>query len=224
MVVSKSQQSMVGPEFLTNGAEVLSTARLVSMRSRDLCRSSEWLIVAARLLLLHRPWIAGAADDPDEPVLRQRIREFVTSGVLRADEPLRIWAGRSEGGKRCAVCGRPIVRGQIEYEVTSVGSLRLLLDRRCVELWELEVKVARGGLANRQGKALSRNVVGLGAREVRPVEGRTLEANGKSPDPLLRCAICLKDIPEGTGYFRFGESRVHVECRRFLGQGPSEIR
>src|SRR5262245_3354175 len=166
---------MVGPELLTNGAEVLSTARLVSMRSHGLCRSSEWLIVSARLLLLHRPWIAGASDDPDEPTVRQRIREFVTSGVLVAGEPRRIWAGKSEGGRRCAVCGRPIVRGQIEYGVTSVGSLRLLLDRRCVELWDLEVKVERG------------------ACEVRDVEGRTLEANEKSPDPLLRCAICLKD-------------------------------
>ena len=147
-------------ESLTNGAAVLGTARRVSMQSRDLCRSSEWLVVSARLLRRRRPWIAGVADEPDEPTVRQRIREFVRSGVLRMDEPLCMSASKSEGWRECAICAR----------------------------------------------------LGLAAREIRYVENRASEGeNEESPDPPLRCAVCLRDIPEGTGHFRFAESRCLVE-------------
>jgi hypothetical protein len=106
--------------------------------------------------------------------------------------------------------------------VTSVGSLRLLLDRRCVELWELEVKVERDKFGERQGKALSKDRLGLGAREVRYVEGCAAEATSAKSSPL-RCAICHTDIPDGTGHFRLAESRVHLECLLRRGTVPPGV-
>jgi hypothetical protein len=133
---------MVGLELLAHGSEVIDAALAVSGRTRDLCRSSEWLVASARNLRRHRPWISGAADDLPEVAVRDRLREWLKGGVLRIEGPTRVWAGPSANGRRCSLCRRDIHQGLMVYELTRAEAVAIVMDRGCFELWASEVRVA----------------------------------------------------------------------------------
>jgi len=53
---------------------------------------------------------------PDEPGLRQKARAVVESGKLPARRPDRTWGGPGVGAE-CAVCGVPVAKDQMEFEI-----------------------------------------------------------------------------------------------------------
>jgi hypothetical protein len=53
---------------------------------------------------------------PDEPILREKAREAILSGRLPAAKPSRTFYGHSAGAT-CAVCGDPVRRGEMDYEL-----------------------------------------------------------------------------------------------------------
>jgi len=47
-------------------------------------------------------------------------------------------------------------------------------------------------------------------------EQRRRKSPGMEPtirDSSMTCAVCRREIPEGTGHYRVGAARVHLECR-----------
>ena len=98
---------------------------------------------------------------PDEPILRNKAREAILSGRLPTAKPSRTFYGHSAGAT-CAVCGDPVRRGEMTYELefrtgapAGAKSLRHALDRlndtpqvrrchlhhRCLLAWEFECQV-----------------------------------------------------------------------------------
>ena len=96
-----------------------------------------------------------------EPILRAKAREAILSGRLLAAKPSRTFYGHSAGAT-CAVCGVPVRRGEMDYELEfraspppEEKSLRNALDRlddrqqvrrchlhhRCWLAWEFERQV-----------------------------------------------------------------------------------
>jgi hypothetical protein len=79
----------------------------------------------------------------DEPLLRAKAREVVRTGKLPSRRPDRIWGGPG-AGELCAICGEPISRDQLEFEILFArDGVDLRPDRfhthvRCFAAWELE--------------------------------------------------------------------------------------
>jgi len=102
--------------------------------------------------------IRGRLFMPDEAIVRERAREAIQSGRLPSTTPSRTFGGPS-AGTTCAVCGDPISRGEMEFELEFRAgpapegrSLRDTLERlnvnpevrcyhlhhRCFVAWQLE--------------------------------------------------------------------------------------
>ena len=98
---------------------------------------------------------------PAEPILRAKAREAILNGRLPTAKPSRTFYGHSAGAT-CAVCGDPVRRGEMDYELEFQASsppeeksLRNALDRlddrqqvrrchlhhRCWLAWEFERQV-----------------------------------------------------------------------------------
>jgi hypothetical protein len=80
---------------------------------------------------------------PNEAALRRLARLVLENGQLPRHDPDRTWGGPGVGAP-CAVCGYPITREEIEYEVqfahdgATPGLARHHLHLRCFAVWELE--------------------------------------------------------------------------------------
>ena len=83
---------------------------------------------------------------PDEPILRKKAHEAILSGRLPAAKPSRTFYGHSAGAT-CAVCGDPVRRGEMDYELefrvspppdARPGVRRCHLHHRCLVAWEFE--------------------------------------------------------------------------------------
>ena len=76
---------------------------------------------------------------PDEPILREKAREAILSGRLPAAKPSRTVYSHSAGAT-CAICGDPVRRGEMDYELEFRGSQirRCHLHHRCLLAWEFE--------------------------------------------------------------------------------------
>ena len=83
---------------------------------------------------------------PDEPILREKAREAILSGRLPAAKPSRTFYGHSAGAT-CTVCGHPVRRGEMDYELEFRASpppdarpdvRRCHLHHRCFVAWEFE--------------------------------------------------------------------------------------
>jgi len=107
---------------------------------------------------------------PEEPILREKVREAIRSGRRPMIEPSRTFSGPS-AGVTCAVCGDPVPRGEIEFELEfragapppEEKSLRDLLERlrarpgirvhrlhyHCFTAWEFERTKLDGAPARR---------------------------------------------------------------------------
>lgn len=80
---------------------------------------------------------------PDEPHLREQAREAIQSGKLPSRAPDRMWGGPGVGAD-CAVCGLPVTREQLEFEIEfarngdNPGLDQFHVHLRCFAAWELE--------------------------------------------------------------------------------------
>ena len=83
---------------------------------------------------------------PDEPILRQKAREAILSGRLPVARPSRTVYGHSAGAT-CVVCGDPVRRGEMNYELEFRASpppdagpevRRCHLHHRCFVAWQFE--------------------------------------------------------------------------------------
>ena len=80
---------------------------------------------------------------PDEPILRAKARETIRNGKLPSRRPDRTWGGPGVGAA-CAVCGEPVTRDQLEFEIefahngTNPGLDKYHVHVRCFAPWEFE--------------------------------------------------------------------------------------
>ena len=80
---------------------------------------------------------------PDEPRLREQAREAVRAGKLPARAPDRTWGGPGVGVP-CAVCGKPVAKDEMEFEIEfahdgdnpGLDKFHILI--RCFAAWEFE--------------------------------------------------------------------------------------
>ena len=77
---------------------------------------------------------------PDEPILREKAREAIRSGKLPARRSDRMFGGPGSG-HRCALCGKPLPREEMEIELEfnqRDGLDQYHLHHRCYAAWEFE--------------------------------------------------------------------------------------
>jgi hypothetical protein len=80
---------------------------------------------------------------PDESLIREKAREAVRSGKLPPREADRTWGGPGVGAL-CAVCGLPVTKDQLEFEIQfahdgdSPGLDKFHVNVRCFAAWEFE--------------------------------------------------------------------------------------
>ena len=73
-----------------------------------------------------------------EDELRVIARECIASGRLPCDPALQMWGGYGTD-QLCSLCGAPIQRDEIEYEVQVKGGRReLRFHMLCQSVWQLE--------------------------------------------------------------------------------------
>jgi hypothetical protein len=75
-----------------------------------------------------------------ETELRPLARECIAKGRLPRNPPAKLWGGRGSG-ELCALCGKPIERDQVEYEVevSLDGTVRTFrFHIVCQSVWQLE--------------------------------------------------------------------------------------
>ena len=103
---------------------------------------------------------------PDEPLLREKAREGITSGRLPRQPANRTWGGPGTGGN-CAVCAKPVPAAEMEFEVEidQPGGARVAFRAhvRCFAAWEFErtKRTPRGSPADlrpTRGSRILRNV------------------------------------------------------------------
>ena len=80
---------------------------------------------------------------PDEQILRGKAREVSQSGKLPSRPPDRTWGGPGVGAP-CTVCGLPVKRDELEFEIQfahdgdNPGLDKFHLHVRCFAAWEFE--------------------------------------------------------------------------------------
>jgi|SRR6185436_15232578 len=124
-------------ELLAVGAAELAAAQQACARSSRLQHSISWNIAWARVLRQHQLWPSGGSDtaESEEARIRRNLRELIDHHVLPKERPAILSIGKTAGGYRCVACRRPLVRGQIEVEITMAETVRVFFHRRCLDLW-----------------------------------------------------------------------------------------
>ena len=80
---------------------------------------------------------------PDEPRLREQAHAATQTGKLPSRAPDRMWGGPGVGAD-CAVCGLPVTREQLEFEIQfardgdNPGLDTFHVHLRCFAAWEFE--------------------------------------------------------------------------------------
>ena len=77
---------------------------------------------------------------PDEIVLRAKAREAIRTGKLPSKRPDRTWGGPGVNAP-CTVCGEPVTKDQLEFEVQFAhdgGLDKFHVHVRCFAAWEFE--------------------------------------------------------------------------------------
>jgi hypothetical protein len=81
----------------------------------------------------------------DDDSLREKARLAIDSGKLPNRTPDRTWGGPGVGAE-CSVCGRPVGRDEMEFEIefahdgTMPGLDKFHVHLRCFAVWEMERK------------------------------------------------------------------------------------
>ena len=79
----------------------------------------------------------------DENILRQLARKVIQDGKLPSRRPDRTWGGPGVGAP-CAICGVPVARDQMEFEIQftrdgdNPGLDKFHVHIRCCAAWEFE--------------------------------------------------------------------------------------
>ena len=79
----------------------------------------------------------------DENILRQLARKVIQDGKLPSRRPDRTWGGPGVGAP-CAICGVPVARDQMEFEIQftrdgdNPGLDKFHVHIRCFAAWEFE--------------------------------------------------------------------------------------
>jgi hypothetical protein len=117
-------------ELLVAGEATLARARQACDGARALCSSISWLALYARALRRRQVrWIRGGADLREglpEAGIRARLRSLIDEGVLPRAEPRQAWSWTSPGSRRCTACGLSVVKGELEYELTTAAAPGIL--------------------------------------------------------------------------------------------------
>jgi hypothetical protein len=80
---------------------------------------------------------------PDEALRREQARKALIDKKLPARAPDRTWGGHGVGAL-CVICGEPVTKDEIEYELQFVhdgatpGLDKYTLHMRCFAAWEFE--------------------------------------------------------------------------------------
>jgi hypothetical protein len=80
---------------------------------------------------------------PDENILREKARAVVEEGKLPSRPPDRTWGGPGVGAT-CSVCGLPVKRDEMEFEIEfardgdNPGLDKFHVHIRCFAAWEFE--------------------------------------------------------------------------------------
>jgi hypothetical protein len=139
---------------------------------------------------------------PDEEILRDQARAVVQSGKLPARAPDRTWGGPGVGAG-CAVCGVPVTRDEMEFEIQfardgdNPGLDKFHVHIRCFAAWEFERK-----------RALE-----TPSRPTRIKTTRYPEEAG-----AVRCEICGKGISNAADIVTKGGNVMHLSC--YEGKSP----
>jgi hypothetical protein len=87
---------------------------------------------------------------PNELQVRELARAAIRANKLPRQDPDRTWGGNGMG-MPCTICGQPITRDEVEYELQfrhdgpEPRLDRFHLHLRCFAAWEME-RTKRGGL------------------------------------------------------------------------------
>jgi hypothetical protein len=116
-----------------------AVARACIESNERLLRATRHRLGVSRRLLYHPGLtIAGGSDKADAPSsVRRTLRILLASGALR---PLRgrvTWAGYGSG-HACCVCGQPVGRSEVEYEVDDGRPKMMECHFACFVLWHEE--------------------------------------------------------------------------------------
>lgn len=129
------------------GHVVQSEARV--RENRRLLAQTRYQIAVSRRCLNQAFAVSGASDEDEH--LRVSVRARLNAGILR---PLngQCWAG-SGSGRTCVVCGAPIQKAQVEYEVDGPrGTVAVHL--ACFAIWRRESEALHEDLPDARGAIL----------------------------------------------------------------------
>jgi hypothetical protein len=129
---------------------------------------------------------------PFPPEVPKKIRDKLDLGTLPREAPAKMYVGYGKG-EPCAGCETPILPAQVEYQFDSADGCTWRFHIGCVGLWDAERR--------RRGWN-------------RPDTQQGVEPRREPAHHPMECPVCLKDIAAGTGHYRLGEARVHVECAK----------
>jgi hypothetical protein len=127
---------------LVQGELVLAEAERLCAQAVRICDASGQAVRIAELVQARavRGIRGGSGGDrPTNAQVRTRIRQLLDGGVLPREDPGRVVAGVSAGGRRCAACHEDLALGELEYELTTAAVVVLLFHRRCLQLYASEV-------------------------------------------------------------------------------------
>lgn len=72
-----------------------------------------------------------------EHQLRERARTLIAEGRLPAVTSIRCWGGKG-GRENCSLCGEPIGRTEVEFEIEDSGGELYQFHFLCHAAWQLE--------------------------------------------------------------------------------------
>lgn len=106
--------------------------------------------------------------------LRDKARGAIRAGQLPNRRPGRIWGGPGGTGPDCAVCGEPVTREELGYEVEfapakgSISAVTHQFHVPCFAAWETELQDVPEGPDRTRGRASPNGPAATGELSVPP--------------------------------------------------------
>ena len=116
--------------------DVIAQSQSCVEENRRLLSETRYRIAASRRRLNPAFAVTGASDGGDE-WLRAWVRARLASGALFPVGP-KATAGNGSGRHRCVVCGNPVGRLEVEYEIAVGETSALVSHIRCYVVWRAE--------------------------------------------------------------------------------------